>query len=181
MNIITQAKSLPRILLFNEAKLYAFSSVFTFSAVFFPWFLHQFNLAGPKFLPMHIFVMIAGFLFGWRTGILVGVLSPLMSYSISHMPSIAILPETILELAVYGFTIGFLREKKMNIWVSLIPAMILGRLVRFIFVIALGLGTNPLAYFQMSLPGIILQIILVPFLIIFLQKFVFEKNDKSIR
>jgi LytS/YehU family sensor histidine kinase len=180
MNILAQAKSLPRALLFNEAKLYAFSSIFTISAVFFPWLLHQFNLAGPKFLPMHIFVLIAGFLFGWRTGILVGVLSPLMSYSISHMPAIVILPETILELAVYGFVIGLLREKKLNIWASLISAMIIGRLARLLFVLAFGLKTSPLEYFQMSLPGIVLQIILIPLLVVFLQKFVFEKNGKSI-
>ncbi|MFA4998935.1 MAG: ECF transporter S component, partial [Candidatus Paceibacterota bacterium] len=111
METLTKVKSLPRLFAFSDAKLYVFSAVFTVSAVFFPWLLHQFNLAGPQFLPMHFFILIAGFLFGWRTGLVVGVLSPLMSYGITHMPSITILPEVILELAVYGLVIGILREK----------------------------------------------------------------------
>ncbi len=178
MDTSIQAKSLPQILSFREVKLYIFSSVFTISAVFFPWLLHQFNLAGPKFLPMHFFVIIVGFLFGWRTGLFVGFLSPLMSYSITHMPPIAILPETILELVIYGFIAGILREKRLNIWPSLILAMVLGRLARLLFVLALGLQTNPLAYFQMSWPGIFLQLALIPLIIFFLQKFLFKENEK---
>ncbi|MDO8435809.1 MAG: ECF transporter S component [bacterium] len=171
-----QTKVLPIILTFSQVKYYIFSVAFTSLAVFVPWFLHQFNLAGPKFLPMHFFILIAGFLFGWRTGIMVGILSPLMSYSISHMPPIFILPETILELAVYGFSIGLLREKKFNIWIALPLAMILGRLARLIFIVDFGLKTNFLAYLQMSWPGIVLQLILIPFIVFILQKIVFEKK-----
>ena len=176
--MFTQIKTLPKVLNFSEIKFYIFSSVFTISAVFFPLLLHQFNLAGPKFLPMHFFVIIAGFLFGWRTGLFIGFLSPLMSYSVTHMPPIAILPETILELAVYGFVIGLLREKKLNIWVSLIPAMIFGRLARLLFVLALGLKTNPLEYFKVSWLGIVLQLVLIPLVIFLLQKFLFKENGK---
>jgi len=180
MQSYVKAKSLPGMLSFSDAKLYIFSFVFTLSAVFFPWLLHQFNLAGSQFLPMHFFIMIAGFLFGWRTGLITGVLSPLMSFSLTHMPSVVILPEVILELAVYGFAIGLLREKKLNIWISLISAMALGRLARALFVFSFGLKTNPLEYFQMSWPGVVLQIALVPLIIIFLQKFVLKENEKAI-
>ena len=67
--MFTQTKALPKILTFSETKYYIFSSVFVGMAVFVPWLTHQFHLAGPKFLPMHFFVMFAGFLFGWRMGI----------------------------------------------------------------------------------------------------------------
>ena len=174
--MFAQTKTLPKILVFSEIKLYIFSSVFTISAVFLPWLLHQFNLAGPKFLPMHFFVIIAGFLFGWRMGLFVGFLSPLISYNITHMPQVIILPEVILELTVYGFVAGILREKNFNIWITLFATMFLGRLARLLFVLTFGLQTNPLAYFQMSWSGIALQLALIPLIIFLLQKFLFKEN-----
>ncbi len=178
--MFTQTKALPRILTFSEVKYYIFSAVFVGLAVITPTIFHQFHLAGPTFLPMHIFVLLAGILFGWRTGLLVGLLSPLMSYSITHMPPMAILPETMLELAVYGLAIGLLRERGLNILVALLGAMILGRLARLVFVLGLGLQTNPLQYFQMSWPGIVLQLALIPIVICLLQKFVLPKNGGTI-
>lgn len=177
--MFTKTKALPKILTFSQARYYVFSAVFVSAAVSFPWLAHQFQLAGAKFLPMHFFVMIAGFLFGWRTGLIVGALSPLMSYSITHMPSMAILPEVTLELAVYGLAIGLLREKRLNIWLSLAGAMILGRLARFALVFGAGLGTDPLKYLQISWPGVVLQLSLIPLIIYLLQKFVFEKKDET--
>lgn len=178
---IYQTKVLPKVLSFSQAKYYIFSVVFSGLAVYIPWILHQFNLAGPKFLPMHFFIMIAGFLFGWRTGLLVGILSPLMSYSISHMPPIFILPETVLELAVYGLTIGLLREKKLSIFVALPLAMVAGRLARLIFVMSFGLKTNFLEYLQMSFPGIALQLLLIPVVIFFLEKYIFPAIKENRR
>lgn len=178
--MLVKSKTLPEILTFSETKYYIFSAVFVFSTVLFPWLAHQFHIAGPKFLPMHFFVMIAGFLLGWRAGMMIGAISPMLSYGMSHMPPIAILPEIMLELAVYGFAIGILREKNFNILAALLSAMILGRFARFLFVLLFGLQTNPLEYFRMSLPGIILQIVLIPIVIFLLQGFLFKKGETRV-
>lgn len=178
--MFTQTKVLPKVLTFSTIKYYIFSAVFVGLAVATPTIFHQFNLAGPRFLPMHIFVLIAGLLFGWRTGLLVGLLSPLMSYSITHMPPMAILPETVLELSIYGLAIGLLRERNLNIWGSLISAMVLGRLARLVFVLAFGLHTNFWQYLQMSWPGIVLQLALIPAVIYLLQRFLFNKSETRI-
>jgi len=172
-----QIKSLPKVLIFSEVKYYIFSAVFVSLAIFIPWLGHQFHLAGPKFLLMHFFVLIAGFLFGWRTGLAVGVLSPLMSYSLSHLPAFSILPQIILELAVYGFVIGFLRERKFGILPALFSAMILGRAVRILFILIFIPQNNPLEFIKVSWPGIILQIVLIPLIIYLLQEFVFNKKN----
>ncbi|MFC1630176.1 ECF transporter S component [Patescibacteria group bacterium] len=176
---MTFSKVLPKTLSFTDTKLYIFSFSFVVLAVFVPLALHQFHVAGPKFLPMHFFILIAGFLLGWQTGLIVGIFSPLMSYSISHLPAISLLPEITLELAMYGLITGLLREKGLNIWVSLFFAMIFGRLARLFFVLGFGLETDPLMYFQMSLPGILLQIVLIPLIILLLQKHVFN-NEKAV-
>lgn len=178
--MFTQTKALPKVLTFSQVKYYIFSAVFVGLAVATPTIFHQFNLAGPKFLPMHIFVLLSGILFGWRTGLLVGLLSPLMSYSITHLPSMAILPETVLELGIYGLAIGLLRERNLNIWISLISAMVLGRLARLVFILAFGLHTNFWQYLQMSWPGIVLQLALIPAVFYLLQKFLFKKSETKI-
>ena len=178
--MFTQAKVLPRVLSFSQTKYYIFSSVFTLLAVSVPWVLHQFNLLGPQFLPMQIFVLVAGFLFGWRTGLLVGIISPIISYSLTHLPVMAILPQVVLELAVYGLAIGVLSQKNVNIWISLVSAMILGRLARILFISVFASQMDALEFIKISLPGIILQIILIPVAVYFIQKFLEMKNGKRI-
>lgn len=173
--MFTQTKALPKVLTFSEAKYYIFSAIFVSLAVFVPWLTHQFHVAGPKFLPMHFFVIIAGLLFGWRTGMIVGVASPLMSYGITHMPALVILPEIVLELAVYGFAAGVLRERNLNIWFTILGAMALGRLARMAWILAFS-QASPIKFIEISLPGIALQIVLLPIIIYLLQKFVFAKR-----
>jgi niacin transporter len=177
--MLAQTKVFPKVLSFNQAKYYIFSLVFIGLSVLTPAIFHQFNLVGAKFLPMHIFVILAGLLFGWRAGLLVGVLSPLMSYGLTHMPALTILPEIVLELGVYGLIAGTLMEKKLNIWISLLSAMVLGRLARLLFVLFSGLETNPSDYFIIGWPGVVLQLVLIPIVVYLLQKFFFKKNNEK--
>jgi hypothetical protein len=180
MNTSTQTKVLPNILVFSQLKYYVFSVVFTSLAVSVPWLSHQFGIAGQIFLPMHFFILAAGFLFGWRTGLLVGIISPIMSYSLTQMPVLALLPQVVIELAVYGLIIGILREKKINLWAALLSAMVLGRLARVLFILLFVSQMNALEFIKMSLPGIILQIILIPVAVYFIQKFLEMKNGQRI-
>ena len=107
---------------------------------------------------------------------MIGIASPLLSFGLTHMPPYAILLQTVLELAVYGFAAGILREKGLGIFTSLISAMVLGRLARIAYIIILGSGASPFMFLKISLPGIILQLALIPIIIYLLQKFVFEKR-----
>jgi hypothetical protein len=43
-----------------------------------------------------------------------------------------------------------------------------------------GAFPNPLEYFQISWPGIVLQLVLIPLIIYLLQKSVFKKNEETI-
>lgn len=171
-------QALPRVLTFSEAKYYIFSAVFAGLAVFVPWLAHQFHIAGQIYLPMHFFVILAGFLFGWRTGLLVGLISPLMSYSLTQMPVMALLPQVVLELAVYGLAIGILRERTNNIWISIFSAMILGRLARVLFIMAFVPKMDPMKFIQISWLGIVLQIALIP-AVIYLCSKILKNSQKA--
>ncbi len=178
---ISKPQPFPLVLKYNNVRSYVLTAAFVSLAVLVPWVFHQFHLAGPTFLPMHIFVLTAGLLFGWRAGLAVGLLTPLASYAVSGMPVLTILPQVLIELSAYGLIAGILREKYnlRAIW-SLLGAMIGGRLalllaLLMIYLVAgetyspLGLETSPFVAFSSVIkqgwPGIVIQLVSIPALI----------------
>ncbi|MBM3142284.1 MAG: ECF transporter S component [Chloroflexi bacterium] len=179
---------------YNDIRSYILTVVFVMLAVFVPWVFHQFHLAGPTFLPMHIFVLIAGLLFSWRAGLIVGLLTPLVSHFISGMPVLEVLPQIIIELSAYGFIAGILRQKYnlRTIW-SLLGAVVGGRIalllaILVIYFIAgesyspLGLEANPFASFwsviKQGWPGILTQLISIPIIVWLVEKLAAERAKK---
>lgn len=175
---MNQTKALTKpIIGLKNIELINFSVLFMALAVGLPLLAHQFNLAGPAFLPMHLFVLTAGLLFGWRAGLFVGFLTPLVSFTVSGMPLLPVLPQITVEIMIYGLAAGFFREKlKLNLYLSLILAMVVGRLGLFLAVWVLA--TNPAGpllglwkAIAIGWPGIIIQLALIPFIVIWLKKY----------
>ncbi len=168
----------PIILKYIDIRSYVFTLVFILLAVAVPRVFHQFHLAGPTFLPMHIFILIAGLVFGWRAGLIVGLFTPLASYAVSGMPILSILPQIVVELSVYGLVAGILRERfNLRVIWSLLGAMIAGRLALFLSVLVLygtmgniysplGQEATPLltvwSTIKQGWPGIASQLTLIP-------------------
>lgn len=136
--------------------------------------------AGRLFLPMQFFVLAAGLLLGWRGGLVVGILTPLISYSLTGMPAVSILPFIIVESSVYGFLVGFFQEKLKNAWLSLVGALIVGRAILFFSIILLPTKLVASSYVFSAIKdgwrGILLQIILLPIAIAAVSKFL--KNER---
>ena len=178
---ISKPQPFPLVLKYNNVRSYVLTAAFVSLAVLVPWVFHQFQLAGPTFLPMHIFVLMAGLLFGWRAGVIVGLLTPLTSYAISGIPVLTILPQVLVELSAYGLIAGILREKyNLRATWSLLGAMIGGRLalllaLLIIYLVAgetyspLGLETSPFVAFSSVIkqgwPGLVIQLVSIPALI----------------
>ena len=132
---------------------------------------------------MHIPVLLCGFICGWPWGLAVGAIAPILrSLIIGMPPMMPIAFAMAFELAAYGFVAGLLYKllpKKIPyIYVSLIGAMIVGRLVggcvKFILA-GFGKGEFSLAmfwqsYFVTALPGIAVHIVVVPLIVIALKK-----------
>lgn len=177
----SESRSLISALRYKDVRSYLLTAAFVMLAVAVPWVFHQFHLAGPTFLPMHIFVILAGLLFGWRAGLLVGLFTPAVSYFISGMPAVNILPQVVIELSAYGAIAGVLREKfhLRTIW-SLLGAMTGGRLallatISIVYLIAgqsyspLGVAASPLDSFwstvQQGWPGVVIQLAFIPVIV----------------
>ena len=135
---------------------------------------------------MHIPVLLCGFLCGWSWGLVVGFTAPLLSSLLNGMPGI--FPDATVmafELATYGALSGLLYmllpKKKWSIYISLIVAMLAGRIVYgivYLLLTSLGLvkiNDALLAFvwvraFAKPVLGIILQIVLVPLLVMALER-----------
>lgn len=126
--------------------------------------------AGATYLPMHIAVLIAAIAFGVTSASIVAGSSIVFSYLLTGMPTVQRLPYMLIELVVYAVLLGIL-NKKFNSYLSLIATIILGRIlyagILFAAVNIFGLsayGITVLESAKMGLPGIILQLICVPFI-----------------
>lgn len=141
-----------------------------------PLAFHMIPNGGTLFSPMHLPVFLCGIICGWQYGLLCGILSPILSSFITGMPGIGYLPTMMIELALYGFICGLLitlihtGKKTADISISLVSAMLVGRIITGIvraFVFApgsLSIQVWATSYFVSCLPGIIVQLILLPIL-----------------
>ena len=149
-----------------------------------PFFFFFIPQIGSMLLPMHLPVLLCGFLCGGPWGAVVGLIAPLMRSAILGMPPP--FPTAVamaFELATYGFLSGFLFSKlpKKNltsIYVSLLSAMVGGRLVwGAVTALLLAFGTSPFTLqafwvgaVTSAIPGIILQLVAIPAIVLSLQK-----------
>ena len=148
-----------------------------------PFLTGQIPEIGSMLCPMHLPVMLAGFICGPAWAAAVGFIAPLLRFAIFGMP--VIVPAGIsmaFELATYGAVVGLLynklSKKTYNIYVSLVVAMIAGRIVwAAVRAVISGAGGAPFTWaifiasgFTQAIPGIILQLVLIPVIVIALQK-----------
>ena len=134
--------------------------------------------------PMHIPVLLCGIVCGGFYGALCGIVGPCLSSLLSGMPPASALVSMLPELCVYGLACGILmrllRTKHLmaDIYLSLIPAMLIGRIVGGIAKALLYTGSGEAyslalwasSYLTGSLPGIIAHLVLVPLLVFTLEK-----------
>lgn len=141
-----------------------------------PLAFHLIPDGGTLFSPMHLPVLLCGLVCGWQYGLLCGLLGPVLSSFITGMPGIGYLPTMMIELALYGLISGLLIKllhtgrKMTDIYLSLVSAMIIGRIITgvvraFLFAPgSLSIQIWATSYFISCLPGIIVQLILLPIL-----------------
>lgn len=147
-----------------------------------PQAFHMIPNAGAIFLPMHIPVLLCGLICGWKYGLIVGIITPALSSLITGMPGAAILPGMICELGAYGLVsglcIGLVRTKSRlsNLYISLIAAMFVGRVFSgALNALIFRAGDYSIrmwltASFATALPGIIIQLCIIPGLVLALEK-----------
>lgn len=169
----------------NDIKKLTLSAMFLALAFVLPFFTGQIPQIGSMLCPMHIPVLLCGFFCGAPWGFGVGFIAPLLRSFTLGMPYM--FPTAFcmaFELAAYGLVAGWLHKrlpkKKINVYISLISAMIIGRLLWGVVMFGcMGFDMSKFGFSAFlagavlnAVPGILLQVVLIPLLVITLEKIV---------
>lgn len=171
-------------------KRMVYGGVLVALGVILPQLFHIFGpQAGQVFLPMHIPVLLAGILVGPYWGLAVALIAPILSSVITGMPAVPMLYFMLFELVTYAVVAGILSDKKANIYLNLAVTLICGRIANGLaMVIAVNVFklsfpfANTAAFFggvAKGLPGIVIQLVLIPLIVYALKKGGLTLADKA--
>ncbi|MGN0627026.1 MAG: ECF transporter S component [Oscillospiraceae bacterium] len=168
----------------DALKKLVLSAMFIAVGLVLPFFTGQIPQIGKMMLPMHLPVFLCGLICGWPYGLAVGFVTPLLRSMIFSMP--VMYPAAIamaFELATYGFVAGFLYNRSkwqciVSLYRSMLAAMVAGRLVwGAAQVVLLGLSGSAFTFqmfiagaFLNAIPGIILQLVFIPAIMVALDR-----------
>ena len=159
------------------------AALFLALAYVMPFVTGQIPEVGAMLCPMHIPVLLCGFICGWPWGLAVGFIAPLFRSLTLGMPPL--FPGAVcmaFELAAYGACTGLLYaglpKNNASVYVSLLGAMVIGRIVwGAVSMVIYGVMGNAFSVqmfmagaFLNAVPGIVMQIVLIPVIIMALKK-----------
>lgn len=148
-----------------------------------PFLTGQIPQVGKMLLPMHIPVLLCGFICGWPWALAVGFVAPILRSVLFTMPMM--FPDAVsmaFELCIYGFVTGLLYEKlpktKGSAILTLLAAMVCGRIVWGVVRLTLtALSATEFSWalfvagaFTTAVPGIVLQLVLIPLIVLVCEK-----------
>lgn len=175
----------------TQLRKLTYSALYMAIALILPFVTGQIPEIGAMLCPMHIPALLCGFMCGWPWGVAVGFISPLLRSVMFGMP--AMFPAAIamaFELAVYGGMAGLfysrLPRKKWMIYAALLISMIAGRVVwGAVQALLAGLSGNSFTWTLFltgavinAIPGIIMQLALIPVLVVTMDKAGLMVNDR---
>ena len=159
------------------------AALFLALAFVLPLLTGQVPKVGNMLCPMHFPVLLCGFVLGGPWGLAVGFAAPLLRSVLFGMPPMfPVAISMAFELAAYGLVSGVLWHKVKHtvpmMYASLVTAMVAGRLVwgavRFVLAGLTGSSFPFSAFLSGALltavPGIVAQLVLIPLILIALQK-----------
>lgn len=154
-----------------------------------PFLTGQIPKVGKMLSPMHLPVLLCGFLCGWPYGLAVGIIAAPLRALLFGMPAFPNWLFMCIEMAVYGLMTGLLYKvlpkKNIFIFANLLISLLAGRIVwgltRFTL---MGLTSTSFSLeifltvgFIEAVPGLISQLIIVPLVVVALQKAKLMPND----
>ncbi len=162
----------------SELRQIPLTALFAALGVVLPPVFHIFGL-GSTFLPMFLPVMLGSMLLSWKFALVLAIFAPLTSWLLTSMPPLVppILPLMTAELVLVALIISILHAHlQWSVWFTLIIAIIMDRLLLFIMVtfVASWMNLDPaifsIAMVVSGLPGIILQLLVIPLALKLIQQ-----------
>ncbi len=148
-----------------------------------PFLTGQIPQIGSMLSPMHIPVLLCGFICGPAWAAVVGAFAPILRFALFGMPPLFPTGAAMcFELLTYGVVSGALYRmlpgKKSSIYASLIAAMLAGRVVwGAVSAVLMGASGGEFTFaafmagaFINAVPGIVLHIVLIPVIVLALER-----------
>ena len=159
-----------------KVKYLTLSALFIALGIVMPFITGQIPQFGSMLLPMHLPILIAGFMLPWQYATLIGFIVPLLRSALFSMPPM--FPSAFamaFELATYALVISIVYRLFNKHNITLIAGMIAGRVVWGIVMYLISKISFQIflaSAILNAIPGIILQLLLIPGLIVMLNKYI---------
>lgn len=145
---------------YNNLKTYLVAILFVTGNIMLPQLCHLVPNGGLILLPIYFFTLIGAYKYGWKAGLLIAILSPLVNSLLFSMPAPAVLPAIILKSALLGFVAAFTASYFKHVSILILALVVLsyqivGTLGEWLLVTDFNLAIQD---FRMAIPGMLLQV-----------------------
>lgn len=145
---------------YKEARTYLYAGLFVVGNIVLPQLCHLLPAGGPTWLPIYFFTLVGAYKYGWRTGLLTAVASPVVNSLLFGMPAPAVLPAILLKSCLLALIAGwtaarFRRATLLLLAATVVAYQLLGSLGEWALVGDLHAAAQD---FRVGLPGMALQI-----------------------
>ncbi len=110
---------------YAEAKTYLWALVFVACNLILPQVFHLIPQGGIIFAPLSFVILAGAYKFGWKTGRLAALASPLVNHAITGMPVWGVMPVMTLKLAVIALVAGLAAQHFKTISLPLVITVVL--------------------------------------------------------
>lgn len=146
---------------YKEVKTYLYAALFVAGNIVLPQVCHLLPAGGPTWLPIYFFTLIGAYKYGWRTGLLTAVASPLANSLLFGMPAAAVLPAVLLKSCLLALIAGWTAARFRRTTLLLLAAVVVAyQTVGTLGEWALsGSFLTAVQDFRLGVPGMLLQVV----------------------
>jgi len=144
-----------------ELKSYAFATLFIAGNIIFPQVSHLIPMGGMILLPIYFFTLIAAYKYGFFTGLLTAVASPIINHYLFGMPGTEMLPIILIKSGLLAVAAGYMAQRTNGIKIQSLLLVILfyqgiGMIAEFALT---GSFMAAVQDIRLGFPGILLQLV----------------------
>ena len=145
---------------YSNLKTYFVAALFVIGNILFPQLCHLVPNGGLILLPIYFFTLVGAYKYGWKAGLLIAILSPVVNSLLFSMPAPAVLPAIIMKSALLAFAAAFAANyfKRVSVLILVLVVLsyqITGTLGEWLLINDFNLAIQD---FRMAIPGMLLQV-----------------------
>ena len=144
-----------------ELKSYSFVLLFVAGNIVLPQICHLIPMCGMMLLPIYFFTLIAAYKYGFFTGLVTAVASPIINHLLFGMPSTEMMSIILVKSVLLAIAAAYMAQrtkeiKLQNIFLIILFYQGLGMIAEFVLTNSFGAALQDI---RLGFPGILLQLV----------------------